>query len=542
MKRFFGILLCLAMIVSVFACMSVSASADGKTLNLALKGDIESLDVHLTTADYEVPLNVYDRLFEISINPETNSAELNNSLVEDYSVSEDALTYSFTLKSGILFSDGSPLTAADVAYSLTRMVALENSEQEYLFECVEGYEEFSASGNYHDTYMTGIEVQDDTHFTMKLSKPYAGFLNVLASPACCIYNQAACEAGGDNFGQDYTCAIGTGPYVISAWNHDAEIVLTANENYWGEAPDFTEAIIHIIPSADTQSMMFQAGELDVLDCDYIDSMVVASIYKTMYADKMVASTRLGSSYMALNASNEALSDVVARKAVQMCIDREAIIATILNGDAVTYDGIYPQGLVGYTEDNQGWLTYDVAAAQAMLEEAGYTKDADGYYFGFTIQNDEDNSDSRKLAIQAIAEQLKSAGINCEIKNNDHASWLAMRKAGEMDSYVSTWTADYNDPDNFIATFWGGVSSTTGRSLCYANEDIMARVSAAPAIIDEAERLAEYAELEKIIVAEDASWVPLYVQTHLFVISENVASFVPHWAGYSDFQFAYAKAA
>ena len=542
MKKLLGILLCLALLTSIFACFSVGASAEGSTLNVAWTADVETIDVHLTTADYQIPLNVYDRLFEISIDADTNSAVLNNSLVESYTVSDDSLTYSFVLKDGILFSDGSALTADDVAYSFTRMVALEESQQEYLFECVEGYEEFTGSGNYHDAVLTGIEVQDATHFTMTLSKPYAGFLNILASPACCIYSKAACEAAGDSFGTDYTAAIGSGAYVITSWTRDAGMTLSYNENYWQDAPDFTEVNIQVIPSADTMSMMFQAGELDILDCDKLDSTVVGATYKTLYADKLVSSTRLGTSYMALNASSEALSDPVARKAVQMCIDRDTIIATILNGDAVTVDGIYPQGLVGYTEDNQGWLTYDVAGAQAMLEEAGYTKDADGYYFSFTIENDENNSSSRQLVIQAIAEQLKAAGINCEIRNNDHSSWLAMRKAGEIDAYVSTWTADYNDPDNFIATFWGSASSTLGRSLCYGDEDVMARVSAAPAILDESERLAEYADLEKQIVETDASWVPLYVQTHLFVLSENVASFVPHWAGYSDFVFATVKAA
>ena len=531
MKKIISLVLCLMLA----ACMVTCASAEGKTLNVAWHNDIECLDVHLTTNDYQIPLNVYDRLFEIAINDE-GSAELQNSLVADYSVSDDGLVFSFTLRDDVLFSDGTKLTADDVAYSLTRMVAIEASEQEYLFECVAGYEEFTGSGNYHDAYLTGITVESDTQFTITLSKPYAGFLNILASPACCIYSKAACEAAGDAFATDYTYAIGSGPYVVTSWTRDAGMTLALNPYYWGEKPDFDEVNCQIIPSADTMSMMFQAGEIDILDCDYLDAAVVAAQYKTMYADKMVASNRLGSSYMALNANIGATADPVARKAIQMCIDRQLIIDTILNGDAVLMDGIYPKGLVGYTEDNQGWLTYDVAAAQAMLEEAGYTKDADGYYFDLVIDNDEDNSSSRKLTIEAIAEQLNAAGIRCTIENNDHSSWLAKRRAGEIQAYVSTWTADYNDPDNFIATFWGSEEATLGRSLCYGDTDVMARVSAAPAITDETERLTEYAALEKKIVEEDASWVPLYVQEHLFVVSSNISTFVPHWAGYSDFMF------
>jgi len=531
--RIISVILALAMVFAL--CVCGTASAEGNTLHYAWTSDIETYDVHQTTADYQIPLNVYDRLFELVIID--GSATLVNSLVKDYSVSDDGLVFSFELRDDVCFSNGNQLTADDVAYSFTRMVALENSEQEYLFECVAGYEEFDYSGNYHDAVLTGIEVADATHFTMTLTKPYAGFLNILASPACCIYEKASVEAAGDAYGSDPAYAIGSGAYVIDNWNHDSGMDLSLNPCYWGETPDFDKVEIQIVPDAETMNLLFQSGELDVLDCDQIDAAVVAATYKTLYADQMIASNRLGTAYMALNASTEAFADVAARKAVQMAIDRQTIVDTILNGDARLVDGIYPNGLVGYTEDNQGWLAYDPEGAVAVLEAAGYTKDANGYYFSFEIANDNNNSATRQLVIQVIEQQLRAVGIDCTITNYDHSSWLALRRAGDMEAYVSTWTADYNDPDNFIATFWGSSDSTKGRSLGYADEDVMARVAAAPAIIDDAERLAEYAALESKIVNEDASWVPLYQQTHLFVISENLESFVPHWAGYSDFQFA-----
>lgn len=542
MKRALALVLCAVMLLGLLAgAVNASAENAGRTLNIGWVNDIQTFDVHMTTNDYAVPINVFDRLFEIVID-EQGAAQLQNSLVEDYTVSEDGMTFSFTLRDGVKFSDGTQLTADDVAYSFTRMVAVADSQQEYLFETVVGYDEFTGTGNYHDGYLPGITVEDALHFSIQLSTPYAGFLNILGSPACCIYSKAAVEAAGDQFGKDPATCIGSGPYTFESWNRESSLTLGYNTYYWGETPDFTAVNIQIVPDADTLSMMFQSGEVDVLDCGFLDAAVVASIYKTVYADKIVAATRLGTAYMALNASDEALSDPVARKAVQMCIDRQLIIDTIINGDANTVDGIYPVGLVGYTEENQGWLTYDPAGAAAMLEAAGYTKDADGYYFSFVIENDENNSSTRQAVIMAIADLLQKNGINATVKNNDHSSWLAMRKAGEIDAYVSTWTADYNDPDNFIATFWGSEARAKGRSLCYTDADVMARVSAAPSIISEADRLAEYAALEKQIVETDASWVPLYQEIHLFAISENLTSFVPHWAGYNDFGFASCKAA
>ena len=103
----------------------------------------------------------------------------------------------------------------------------------------------------------------------------------------------------------------------------------------------------------------------------------------------------------------------------------------------------------------------------------------------------------------------------------------------MNSFIGTWTADYNDPDNFIYTFFGNEEKTTLRSLNYPDTEVMQRVADARAIVDTDERLAEYADLEYKIVIEDAAWVPLFSRQHLFAVGDNVESFIPFWAGYGD---------
>ena len=107
----------------------------------------------------------------------------------------------------------------------------------------------------------------------------------------------------------------------------------------------------------------------------------------------------------------------------------------------------------------------------------------------------------------MQQYLQQIGINAEIKSYDPASWLDLRKSGDMVSFVSSWTADYNDPDNFIYTFFGTPEKSNVRSLNYFNTDVMSRVAAARGIVDDTERLTEYAALEKQIVEEDAAWYP-----------------------------------
>ena len=202
-----------------------------------------------------------------------------------------------------------------------------------------------------------------------------------------------------------------------------------------------------------------------------------------------------------------------------------------NGDGSLVDGIYPKGLIGYTGDNEGWLKYDPEQAKSLLAEAGY---ADG--FTMEIAADNSSSDSTLLVIQIVQQYLQQIGINAEIKSYDPASWLDLRKSGDMVSFVSSWTADYNDPDNFIYTFFGTPEKSNVRSLNYFNTDVMSRVAAARGIVDDTERLTEYAALEKQIVEEDAAWVPMFSRSHLFVKGDRVASFTPHWAGYNDTQY------
>lgn len=510
------------------ASAASAVSASDKTLRIAWSRDIQTLDVHKTSDNYEIPLNIYDRLFEIKLNDD-GSTELVNSLVEDYTVSDDGLTYNFTLHSGVTFSDGTPLTANDVKYTFTRMLALPDSVQTDYASAIAGSE---AVMDGTATELTGIQVQDDTHFTVTLSVPFAGFLYQLATPSCSIYSEKNVEAAGDAFGQDYTQTIGSGPYVVTSWTRDAGMTLDANPNYWGTKPDVQHVEISIVPDASTISMMFQNGEIDLLDCDAIDAAVVDSTYKTQYADRIVTAHRLATTYLALNENVEPLNDVKVRKAIQMAIDREGILSAVYSGEGTISDGIFPQGLIGYSQENQGWLTHDAEAAKSLLAEAGYPD-------GFTMEIAADSSAdaSTLLALQIIQQDLGEVGIQAEIKSYDAASWLDLRTSGNMVSYISTWTADYNDPDNFIYTFFGTPEKTKIRSLNYYNTEVMDRVAAARAIVDDDARLTEYAALEKQIVQEDAAWVPMYSRTHLYVLGDRVASFVPYWAGYSDFAFS-----
>ena len=538
MKKLISVLLTGAIMLTAAACGSTattlpapeggkpvvtSAAVEDGTLRVAALYDISTMDVAQTTDDYMVPMNVFDRLFESEVQSD-GSTDVVPSLCEDYTVSDDGLTYTFTLRDGVVFSNGSALTASDVQYTFERLLTAGGVNDDIPLE-VAGAE---ALQNGEADTLEGFSVIDDTHFTVTLNTANAGFLAELTAPAMSVVDKETVESVA-NFGMSCEDTVGTGPYKVTEWVVNDHFTLEYNDKYWGDEPSVKKAIVSIIPDPSTQNLMYQNGELDIIDLEALDSSLVEATYKTQYADKLVVSSRVGLTYFALNENNQYLSDVNVRKALQMAIDADAIVASIYAGNAIVENGIIPEGVWGFNKE-LARPAYDPDGAKALLADAGYADSE----ISFELSMDSSASSNLQLVYQVVQQNLQAIGINAEIKSYDESSWLDLRKSGEMDSFIATWTMDYNDPANIMYTFFGSADKTLIRSLNYPDTEVMARVAAASGITDDAERMTEYQALEEKIVVEDAAWVPLLGSTHLFAIGERVESFVPYWAGFSNF--------
>lgn len=499
-----------------------SVPAGDGLLRTAVLYDITTMDVAKTTDNYLIPMNVFDRLFETR--PGENGAEVVKSLCEDYQVSEDGLTYDFTLKEGVKFSNGSALTASDVQFSFERLLKEAKENTDIPLEVVGG----EALLNGEAESLEGFAVADDTHFSVTLSAPNAGFLAELSAPAMSIVD-AETMAEVKNFGSDPADTIGTGPYCVTEWAANDHYTLEYNENYWGEAPSVKKLIVRVIPDPSTQNLMFMNGELDLIDLQSLDSAIVQSSYKAVMPDRIVTAPRVGETYLVLNQKNAFLKDINVRRAIAMAVDADTLIQGIYNGNAIRENGIIPTGIWGHNDALEGF-SYNPDEAKKILADAGYKEGQ----VTFELSQDSAADSSTKLVYQAISDQLAAVGIKANIKSYDHSAWLDRRIAGEMDSFVARWGMDYNDPANIMYTFFGSTENSAQRSLNYPDTAVMERVSAARAIVDDDERMAEYQALEKKIISEDVAWVPLYEEQHLYCMGDRVESFTPHWAGFSDF--------
>ena len=538
MKRILAGVLAAAAVFGMTACGqqadpsegTVTGSASGDALSgvlrVAAAADMTTMDVTKTTNDYMVPMNVFDRLFEVEVQPD-GSSQIVPSLCADHTVSEDGKTYHFVLKEGVTFSNGNPLTASDVQYTFEWLLTAGGVNDDVALE-VEGAQ---ALKDGQADSLSGFHVIDDRTFEIALTNANAGFLAELTGPAMSIVDGETMEQA-KNFGIACEDTIGTGPYKITEWVVNDHYTLEYNDRYWGEEPSAKKVIVSIIPDASTQNLMYQNGELDILDLENLDSAIVESTYKTVYADRLLKASRVGITYMSFNANNPYLSDVNVRRAIQMAVDVDTIVSSVYGGDAVVENGIIPTGVWGHNDDLQR-APFDVEGAKALLKEAGY---AEGE-ISFEMAMDASSTGNLQLVYQIVQQNLKEIGIDAKIATYDASAWLDLRKSGQMDSFLGTWTMDYNDPANVMRTFFGSEQNAKIRSLNYADKAVMDRVAAASAITDDAKRMQEYQDLEKKIIVDDAAWLPLLGNVHLFALGERVESFVPYWAGFTNF---YAK--
>lgn len=493
-------------------------------IRTCLVADIQTADVHKTSKDYEVPLNIYDRLVDVEVEGD-GSTKIVGNLAESWDVSSDGLVYTFHLRQGVKYHNDADFTADDVKYSFERMLTVTGgTNSEFVDQILGATELFNGQAE----ELEGVKVLDDYTVEVTLREPYAGFLACLSSSGVAIYDRESTEEAGDQFGLDPSVTFGTGPFKFASWTLNDQLVLVRNDNYWKGAPALPGIVIKIVPDVQTQTMMFENGELDIVDLDYARDSI--DHFQATYPDQIVGGPRVGITYFTMNENIEPFADVKVRKAVQMAIDRQAILDSLYGGRGQLENGIFPQGLIGHNT-NIPAIEYNPEEAKKLLEEAGY---GDG--FTMEIAADSSASDTVTMALQVIKDQLAQIGITAEIKTYDESTWLDTRNSGELGSFMSTWSADYNDPDNFIYTFFGNEEKTKMRSLNYPDTAVMERVQKARSIVNQDERIAEYNDLEEKLIVEDAAWVPILSEEHLFAVGKNVEGFTPAWNGLSDIIF------
>lgn len=443
-------------------------SVDGRMLIAAIAGEPDQLDPHTTSAyfSFEVLENVYDTLVE----PDEN-LEMVPSLATEWEVSDDQLTWTFHLREGVTFQDGSPFTADDVAYSYNRIID----------------EELSPSWRF--AAVDSVTAVDDTTVEITVTQPTPNLLALIGGyKGLAIVQQENVESG------DITRSpVGTGPFSVAEWTSGDHITLEANPDYWSGAPEIAGVEFRFISEGNTALTALRGGEID-----WTDSIPVQQVESLTGDDAIELAVNPSNDYwyLALNEAQAPWDDVRARQAVAYAIDRDAIIQATTFGTGVANQLAIPEQSIWYTEFDE--YSLDPDRAQELFDEVGYT----GGTLEFLATSDYPET---VTAAQIIADNLAPYGIEVQINTVDFATWLDEQGAGNFGIYMLSWIGNL-DPDEFY--YAQHHTDGTFNFQGYSNPEVDALLEAGRVEVDQDTRKQIYADAATQI-ARDASYIYLY---------------------------------
>lgn len=472
-----------------------------KILRVASEDPQVPLDMQLNT--YSIIMKVTDNVTESLLTTNSEGKLEPTLLAEMPTLSEDKLTYTFTLKDGLTFHNDAPVTSADVKYSLERLV--KKLKMSSLLEKVEGYDAFF---NGEAEELTGIKVIDDTHFEIHMSEIYTPFLSALSTPYCAIYPAEACEAAGDSWGM--TELYGTGPFKLVSYQTGVGVELAKNENWHGGDVKLDGIKYTFIDDSNTGVLEYQKGNIDVV---YMDSALYPTYANGELKDELHSFEPFGGYYLAFNVND--IPEVKVREALTYAVDRKSLCESVLFGTATPASNFLQKGLIGAVDDLEQF-EYNPEKAKELLAEAGYPN---GYDLRITVNTKYPTSVTIGTALQA---QMKEAGVNVQVEQVDSAAWTDMKKNGGVTCGIGNWYVDYNDPDSMLYPVSDGRVDLN--SIFWHNDEFKDLMIKGVQTDDDAERQEIYARADEILTHEEFPVAMLYNETLFYLKKPYVTGF------------------
>lgn len=469
------------------------------------------------------------------------TSEIKPGAAETWEPNEDASVWTFKLREGAKFHDGTDVTAADFKYAWERIADVANeSEIAYHLSAIEGTND---DGNLPEgaTEITGVKVIDELTLEVTLKYPFADFQYVVGHPSLGPVPKAAVEADPEAFA---AMPISNGPFKMAEpWKPGQYIKVVKADGYYGDEPYIDGIDFMIFTDQDTAFLEFEAGNLDFTDMP--TGQIQSSIDKygespDGYSIEPGKQTLLGPELavynLVVNCTNETFKDPLVRQAFSMAIDRQAICDTVFEGTRAPATGEVPPGIVGFMEGQWPYSKYDPEGAAAKLAEAGFEGGA-----GFPKVVLEYNTGSgHEDILQLVQQDLKNnLGVESELKGTEWAQYLDRLDTEDYMIGRLGWQADYPTMDNFLTPLFKSTASDNYSN--YTNADVDKALEDARPVPDDAERVKMYQDAEKAI-GEDSPVIPLMFYRHTRVASDRVMDGVFSPMSLFDFGHVWLKGA
>ncbi len=515
------------------AAADSAASGSGKVLSVQIGSNPETIDPALNSAvdGGNMILHAFECLLTVD-----QDGKLAPGQAETWETSEDGLTWTFHLRDGLKWSDGSALTANDFVYSWRRvcdpMVAAPYAET--VLGMVEGYED-AIGGNLE---ALGVEATDDSTLVVHLSQPCSYFGSLAAFATLSPVQQATIDANGDGWAVAADTYITNGCFYISDWVPGSYIMFTKNPNYWNADAIKLDAIkFNLIEDPNASYSAYQTGE--VL---FIKDVPTEEIPSLEGNAEFHVEPIIGTYYLSLNTQREPFNDPKVRKALSLAIDREYVAGTLMQGTYSAASNFMGPGWIDtdgsqFIDNANGGKPYidtanheaNVEEAKQLLADAGYPDGA-----GFpAITYSTNDAGYHKVVAEYLQQAWAEIGVELQVDIVEWASFTPMRRNGDYDASRNGWVGDYSDPSNMLDLLYSSNGNNDGK---FNNAEYDAAMDTSRTTLDAAERSAALHKAEDIIMNE-AGCVPVAYYNDFWLQSSKITGMWHSAYGYWYFMYA-----
>lgn len=553
-KRALALILTAAMVLGLTACGGSSngtteSAGDGQTagteaeaeaaatgekiLSVQVGPDPETIDPALNSAvdGGNMLLHSFECLLAMDEN-----GQLIPGQAESYEVSEDGLTWTFHLREGLKWSDGSDLNANDFVYSWKRvcdpMVAAPYAET--VLSMVEGYEK-AIEG---DLDALQVVASDDNTLVVTLNAPCSYFGSLAAFATLSPVQQATVEANGDAWATSAETYISNGPFYVSEWVPGSYIMMTKNPYYWNADAIKLDGIKwNLIEDSNAAYSAYQTGEVLMIKSVPTEEIPSLKDSADFYVD-----SNIGTYYLSVNLERDAFKDAKVRKALSLAIDREYVANNLMQGTYSPAGSFIGAGWIDmdgkqFKDNANGGKPYiDVTNYEANLEEAKQLLADAGYPNGEgfpTITYTTNDAEYHKVVAEYLQQEWAKLGIDLQVDIVEWASFTPMRRNGDFDVARNGWVGDYSDPSNMLDLFYSTNGNNDGK---FNNADYDAAMDISRTTLDADERSQALHTAEDILM-EEAGCIPVAYYNDFWLQSDKITGSWHSPYGYWYFMYA-----
>lgn len=510
-----------------------TASTGEKILSVQVGPDPETIDPALNSAvdGGNMLLHSFECLLAVDEN-----GQLVPGQAESWETSEDGLTWTFHLRDGLKWSDGSDLTANDFVYSWKRvcdpMVAAPYADT--VLSMVAGYDK-AIEG---DLDALQVAAQDDNTLVVTLNAPCSYFGSLAAFATLSPVQEATVTANGDAWATSAATYISNGPFYVSEWVPGSYILMSKNPYYWNADAIKLDGIKwNLIEDSNAAYSAYQTGEVLMIKNVPTEEIPSLKDNADFHVDPII-----GTYYISMNLERDAFKDARVRKALSLAIDRDYVANTLMQGTYSPADNFMGPGWIDmdgkqFKDNANGGQSYidvnnyeaDLEEAKQLLADAGYP-DGEGFP---TISYTTNDAGYHKVVAEYVQQAWAQLGIDLQVDIVEWASFTPMRRNGDFDVARNGWVGDYSDPSNMLDLFLSTNGNNDGK---FNNADYDAAIYRSRETLDPTERSKALHDAEDILM-EETGCIPVAYYNDFWLQSDKITGSWHSPYGYWYFMYA-----